>query len=103
MLEDSPKLVELPQCVVKAVQGQLGENTHPRNIAEVKIGIETPDDIVRDKTLYCGRPHLSIKSELAYGNSNRNKYLHEHLRIVTCPLLEVSSLLETPESRERGS
>lgn len=36
----------------------MGENTCPRDIAEVKIGIETPDDITRDETLYRRHPYL---------------------------------------------
>ena len=50
--------METFESVIKAIQCELSERVCPYDIAEVKVGIEAPNDFSRNKTFDCGHPHL---------------------------------------------
>ena len=52
-LKDLPVVVETLEGIVKLIQCCLGKQTSPCKVAEVKVGIEAPDYISRNETLYC--------------------------------------------------
>ena len=84
-----------PECV-------LWDDRTANKIAEVNEGCYCSNHLRRNMACNCWEENLHMYSMLAeiYMWNERNVYLHECLRVITCPLLESSPLLELAQARK---
>ena len=84
-LENLAVVVKLPEGVVEGGKGALRDGVQTRNVTEFQEGRESFDNVDGNE---------------AFERGDEN--FHECFRVVSCPLLEISPLLESTKAREQG-
>ena len=51
-------LMKVFESIIQAAECELCEGAHPCNVAEIKVGVEAPNDFSRDEALNRRNPHL---------------------------------------------
>ena len=83
------------------MKGIFGENVLAGNVAEVEKGIQSLGEIGGDEAFKCVYKHL-VKLSICSHSSYIFKYLHQRLRVIAGPLLEVPSLLVPLQTGKKG-
>ena len=100
--EDFTVVVEPLQCVVERIEGVFCENVLACDITEIEECIEGLDDIRRYVTFECMDENLATVN-IRGSTVAATLHLHQRLRIIAGPLLEVPSLFKSSEAGKEGS
>ena len=98
LLRDFAVMVKPPKCTVEGIERVVIECILLCNVTKIQECRESLSDVDWDKSLQCCDEDL-FRLRMSLIKSQKT-HLHECLRVVSSPLLEIPPLFESTEARE---